>query len=68
MALNFSRNKLREAQLAIMDLWGIHNTQKHDKYLNLPIIIKKSRRWAFGEIKQRLCKKLQNLKELILSQ
>lgn len=65
--LTFSRNVSNGSKVAIHKLWGIRMPQQHDKYLGLSAIVGRSRRCAFGEIKQKLWSKLQSWKKKLLS-
>lgn len=66
--MTFSRNVPNTLQIEIQNLWGVHTTKQHDRYLGLPALIGKSRKRAFGKIKSHLWKKLLCWKEKLLSQ
>lgn len=50
----FSRNVRERDKHEIMALWGTRNQQHHEKYLDLPHIIGKSRKRDFSDIKARV--------------
>lgn len=52
--MTYSKNTPNNTQASINMQWEINTMPQHDRYLNLPTIVGKSRRQAFGEIKMRL--------------
>ncbi|XP_021719982.1 uncharacterized protein LOC110687662 [Chenopodium quinoa] len=47
---------------------GVKQVEKHEKYLGLPTIIKRSKKAVFACLKERIWKKMQGWKEKLLSQ
>lgn len=66
--MTFSQNVPNTLQTEIQNLWGVHTTKQHDRYLGLPAVTGKSRKRAFGKIKSHLWKKLLCWKEKLLFQ
>lgn len=67
-SLFFSRNTSDEKREEITHLSGLQATQKYEKYLGLPTLVRKSRTKAFKNIKDRVWERLQSWKVNFLSQ
>ena len=59
----FSINTPLELKVEIMEVMGPMQDSKHNKYLGLPLIIEKSKKEVFVEIKEKVAKKLFGWKE-----
>lgn len=52
----------------IIEVLGVKQVEKHEKYLGLPTIIGRSKKMVFTCLKERIWKKMQGWKEKLLSQ
>ncbi|XP_075663401.1 uncharacterized protein LOC142632980 [Castanea sativa] len=63
----FSPNTPQEKKDRILDILGLMQVSRHNKYLRLPTIIGKSKAQVFAEVKDRVAKKLAGWKGKLLS-
>ncbi|XP_010666797.1 uncharacterized protein LOC104883918 [Beta vulgaris subsp. vulgaris] len=63
----FSRNVGADRRQEIIDILGVREVARHEKYLGLPTIIGRSKKAVFACLKERIWKKLQGCKEKLLS-
>ena len=63
----FSRNVDNGCRNEIVNVLGVKEVEKQEKYLGLPTIIGRSKEVTFACIKERIWKKLQGWKEKLLS-
>lgn len=63
----FSHNTLNDTRSEVLEILGPMQDTRHGKYLGLPLIIVKSKKDVFAEIKERVPKKLSRWKEKLLS-
>lgn len=61
---NVEESKRKELQ----DILGIHSLMMNEKYLGLPMILGRSKKDFFGNIKEKIWKRVQGWKEKLLSQ
>ncbi|XP_021722000.1 uncharacterized protein LOC110689525 [Chenopodium quinoa] len=55
-------------RMDILAVLGVKQVEKHEKYLGLPTIIRRSKKAVFACLKERIWKKMQGWKEKLLSQ
>ena len=63
----FSKNVGSDVRNDIVNVLGVKEVEKQEKYLGLPTIIGRSKKVTFACIKERIWKKLQGWKEKLLS-
>ncbi|XP_010696345.1 uncharacterized protein LOC104908875 [Beta vulgaris subsp. vulgaris] len=63
----FSRNVESDRRNAIVNVLGVKEVDRQEKYLGLPTVIGRSKKVTFACIKERIWKKLQGWKEKLLS-
>ena len=61
--ISFSKNVLSDVKLEITRRLGVVEVDRHEKYLGLPTIVRKSKKVVFTSIKERIWKKLQGGKK-----
>ena len=66
-SLFFSSNTLVDVQQEIKNMFGAQVIWQHEKYLGLPLLVGRSKRYSFNDIKEKLSKKLARWKEKLLS-
>ena len=64
----FSSNTLHEVQVQIQQVFGVLAICHFEKYLGLPALVGRAKKQSFIYIKERVWKKLQGIKEKLLSQ
>lgn len=65
--MNFSPNSFEEIKRIVLDTLGISFVNFHKCFLRLPIMIKKNKKWLFGDNKDKVWKKLKIWREKCLS-
>lgn len=63
----FSHNTPCELKNEVLEILGLMQDQRHNKYLGLPSVIGESQKQVFAEVKERVGKKLSGWKEKMLS-
>ncbi|XP_021721016.1 uncharacterized protein LOC110688556 [Chenopodium quinoa] len=63
----FSKSVIEERRQEIVNILGVHEVERHEKYLCLPMIIGRSKKVIFALLKERIWRKLQGWKEKLLS-
>ena len=63
----FSQNTTPDIRNEVLDILGPMQDSRHDKYLDLPSIIGRSKNQVIAEIKEKVGKKLSGWKEKMLS-
>ena len=63
----FSNNTSPELKAEILEVMGLMQDSKHNKYLGLPSFIRKSKKEVFAEVKEKVEKKLFGWEEKMLS-
>ncbi|XP_021715423.1 uncharacterized protein LOC110683373 [Chenopodium quinoa] len=63
----FSKNVDQNRRQEIIQILGVREVERHEKYLGLPTIIGRSKKAIFAGLKERLWKKQQGWKEKMLS-
>lgn len=65
--VTFSKNVESTRRNEILNMLGVREVARHEKYLGLPTIIGRSKRAVFAVLKERIWKKLQGWKEKLLA-
>ncbi|XP_021738183.1 uncharacterized protein LOC110704673 [Chenopodium quinoa] len=65
--VTFNKNVNTIWREEIIEILGVQEVEKHEKYLGLPTTIGRSKKVIFAGLKERLWKKLQGWKEELLS-
>ncbi|KAM1949581.1 hypothetical protein ACFX15_009620 [Malus domestica] len=63
----FSRNVKRPAQMKLAEIFGVNRVDRHDKYLGMPTFVGRNKSLCFGNLKDRLWKRLKSWKGKLLS-
>ena len=63
----FSNNTSPELKVEILEVMGLMQDSKHNKYLGLPSFIGKSKKEVFAKVKEKVEKKLSRWKEKMSS-
>jgi hypothetical protein len=67
-ALFFSKNTVQDTREAIIAMFGTSQSTQFEKYLGLPLMLGRSKKRSFNDIKDHIWKRLQGWKEKLLSQ
>ncbi|KAL8162414.1 hypothetical protein V2J09_013903 [Rumex salicifolius] len=65
--LSFSRNVDSATRQAIQQILGVSEVDKHEKYLGLPTMVGRSKKFIFAQLKERIMDRLSGWKEKCLS-
>ena len=65
--VSFSPNLTEFDKQLLADCLGVRRVEFHDKYLGLPVLVRKSKKETFAYVKDRMWKKLQSWKGGLLS-
>ena len=64
----FSKATLEERKLEIIDPLGVSEVREYEKYLGIPVVVRRNKKASLNFIKERVWNKLQGWKEKLLSQ
>ena len=68
MKIFFSKAVTEERKEEIFNFLGVEEVKEYEKYLGLPVVVRKNKRASLNYIKERVWNKLQGWKEQLLSQ